>query len=570
MAISVRRWSNRRLLYPIAIFAIIAPTVIMGLFGAYALREIELRPTLYRQDLRTVQTGLEQALEARIAPLAIKPPADEADIARVAASVDDYFRDYSRSVASRSFIGIGSDVKLVRNLDGSTASNLPSGLQQLLAAGPGATQGGRIAREVLNLDATGGQRQPSTTLVYIDTQTRGFVAWELLAGQLERAINDFIDGVDLENDSLSLSMVPRNELSWQINPGQSVETVGFVPVHQSLLPSRYVVLRIDADRQFYKDSTLLSSIFIIIAVLCVPIVASATLMVVHMILREASEARKKVDFVSNVTHELKTPLTSIRMFVETLKLGRVKDQKQVHACLDVIMSETERLGALIDHVLSFSKVENQVKKYNMQPNNLSQVAKDTVALFKAQIPAQHRDGVRIKILPGVPSLAMFDKDAVREVLLNLLSNAVKYSGEEKSVVVQVGADQRDLWFSVQDKGIGIDPEDQPRVFEKFFRVDEALTRKVDGTGLGLAICKEIVQAHRGKINLISARGHGSQFTVAIPYVPPTAASTRRRTTGLQKSADSNRVPAVERNPESTQTEQLAAEPTPVPTAGDKV
>jgi signal transduction histidine kinase len=556
------------LLYPIAIFAIIAPTVIMGLFGAYALREIELRPSLYRQDLRTVQTGLEQALEGRIAALAIKPPADEADLARVSAGVDDYFRDYSRSLASRCIIGVGSEVKLVRNLDGSNASNLPPGLQQLLLTGP-AGGGNRIAREVLNTDVTGGQRQPSTTLVYIDTQTRGFIAWELLPGQLERAINDFIDSVELENDSLSLSVVPRNELSWQINPGQSVETVGFVPVHQSLLPSRYVVLRIDADRQFYKDSTLLSSIFIIIAVLCVPIVASATLMVVHMILREASEARKKVDFVSNVTHELKTPLTSIRMFVETLKLGRVKDQKQVNACLDVIMSETERLGALIDHVLSFSKVENQVKKYNMQPNNLSQVAKDTVALFKAQIPAQHRDGVRIKILPGVPSLAMFDKDAVREVLLNLLSNAVKYSGEEKSVVVQVGADQRDLWFSVQDKGIGIDPEDQPRVFEKFFRVDEALTRKVDGTGLGLAICKEIVQAHRGKINLISARGHGSQFTVAIPYVPPAAASTRRRTTGLQKSADSARVPAVERNPESTQTEQLAAEPTPVPASGDK-
>ncbi len=568
MALSVRRWSNRRLLYPIAIFAIIAPTVIMGLFGAYALREIELRPSLYRQDLRTVQTGLEQSLESRIAPLAIKPPADEADLARVSAGVDDYFRDYSRSLASRCFVGLGSDVKLVRNLDGSNVSNLPPALQQLLLTGP-AGSGNRIVREVLNTDVTGGQRQPSTTLVYIDTQTRGFIAWELLPGQLERAISDFIDSVELENDSLSLSVVPRNELSWQINPGQSVETVGFVPVHQSLLPSRYVVLRIDADRQFYKDSTLLSSIFIIIAVLCVPIVASATLMVVHMILREASEARKKVDFVSNVTHELKTPLTSIRMFVETLKLGRVKDQKQVNACLDVIMSETERLGALIDHVLSFSKVENQVKKYNMQPNNLSQVAKDTVALFKAQIPAQHRDGVRIKILPGVPSLAMFDKDAVREVLLNLLSNAVKYSGEEKSVVVQVGADQRDLWFSVQDKGIGIDPEDQPRVFEKFFRVDEALTRKVDGTGLGLAICKEIVQAHRGKISLISARGHGSQFTVAIPYVPPTATSTRRRTTGLQKSADSNRVPAVERNPDSTQTEQLATEPTPVPASGDK-
>lgn len=566
MALTVRPWSNRRLLYPIAIFAIIAPTVIMGLFGAYALREIELRPSLYRQDMRLVQTGLEQSIETRMRELALRPPDGDADVPRVTAEVDGYFRDYSRALATRCFVGVGTEVKAARSLDGGNAGSPPSGLQQLL--GTVAPSGGpnRLVREVLNLDISGaGIRPAATTVVYIDTTTRGFVAWELSASQVERMVNEFVDHLELENDSLSLSVVSRNELSWQVDTSQRVETVGFVPVHQSLLPSRFVVLRIDAERQFYKDSTLLSSIFIIIAVLCVPIVASATLMVVHMILREASEARKKVDFVSNVTHELKTPLTSIRMFVETLKLGRVKDQKQVNSCLDVIMSETERLGALIDHVLSFSKVENQVKKYNMQPNNLSQVAKDTVALFKAQIPTQHRDGVRIKILPGVPSLAMFDKDAVREVLLNLLSNAVKYSGEEKSVVVQVGADQRDLWFSVQDKGIGIDPEDQPRVFEKFFRVDEALTRKVDGTGLGLAICKEIVQAHRGKISLISTRGHGSQFTVAIPYVPPAAASTRRRTTGLQKTSKPD---TGETSPNTTQVEQLSPEPA-VQAAGDQ-
>src|SRR5690606_29220254 len=180
------------------------------------------------------------------------------------------------------------------------------------------------------------------------------------------------------------------------------EELGYVLVHRTLLPSRYVALKVDTRKQLLDDDTVLSTIYIIIAVLCVPIVASATLMVVHMILREASEARKKVDFVSNVTHELKTPLTSIRMFVETLKLGRVKDEGQVQACLEVIMTETERLGALIDHVLSFSKVENQVKKYNMQPNNIAQVVRDTVGLFKAQM-ANVQGEVRLKMLPGLPS-----------------------------------------------------------------------------------------------------------------------------------------------------------------------
>src|SRR5262249_23003125 len=145
---------------------------------------------------------------------------------------------------------------------------------------------------------------------------------------------------------------------------------------------------LDTSAHLVNQETWLSSIFIVIAVLGVPIVAAATLYAVQMILRESSEARKKVDFVSNVTHELKTPLTSIRMFIETLKLGSVKEPEQVNACLDVILQEANRLGILIDHVLTFSKLENQVKKYNFQPGDLGQVVRDTVQLFKAQMRDQ--------------------------------------------------------------------------------------------------------------------------------------------------------------------------------------
>jgi signal transduction histidine kinase len=323
----------------------------------------------------------------------------------------------------------------------------------------------------------------------------------------------------------------------QTGPAANYETLGFFPVHRTLIPNRFVALRIDTSRQFVRDESLLSTLYVIIAVLCVPIVASATLMVVHMILREATEARKKVDFVSNVTHELKTPLTSIRMFVETLKLGRVKDEDQMKACLEVIMSETDRLGALIDHVLSFSKVENQVKKYNMQPNNIAQVVRDTVGLFKAQM-ANVQGEVRLKMLPGLPTTAMFDKDGVREVLLNLLSNAIKYGGAEKFVTVQAGIDQNDLFIEVADRGIGIPQEDLARIFEKFYRVDQELSRNVDGTGLGLAICKEIVQAHGGRIAVTSVLRKGSTFTVFIPYRPPKDTAQKRTT--AQVSASSRR------------------------------
>jgi signal transduction histidine kinase len=368
-----------------------------------------------------------------------------------------------------------------------------------------------------------------TWLIVYNLQSDSFVAWRLLTVELRRRTEAHLMTFKLSNDSLRVDLVTRNDLNWQAGTESSLETLGFAPAHPALFPDGYVALRIDTGRQFMKDDELLSTLFIVIAVRCVPIVASATLMVVHMILREASEARKKVDFVSNVTHELKTPLTSIRMFVETLALGRAKDDQQRQACLDVIMSETERLGALIDHVLSFSKVENQVKKYNMQPNNIAQVVRDTVSLFKAQMTNVQGE-IRLKILPGLPNLAVFDKDALREVLLNLLSNAIKYGGAEKFVTVQVGVDQNDLFVEVADRGIGIPQDDLARIFEKFYRVDQELSRNVDGTGLGLAICKEIVQAHGGRIAVSSVLRKGSTFTVFLPYRVPKAGQKRATAT----------------------------------------
>lgn len=533
LGIGVRRWTQRRLLYPLAVFAIIAPTVVLGLFGAYALREIELRPSMYRTELTEVQQSLEIALESRLRDLSLKPPANEADVPRAAAEAEKYFADYNRALASVCIVGVNGRVVAARSLDGNARHDASPALLEAIRAHRRQTG----TRHAVHLppDASGAQ---ASWLVYHHPEAPTFIAWLLIPAEMERMVNNHISVFDLPSDALSLQIVDRAGLNWATPPGSRQETVGFAPVHREVMPQRYVVLKLNTDRQFYNDETLLSTIFIVIAILCVPIVASATLMVVHMILREASEARKKVDFVSNVTHELKTPLTSIRMFVETLKLGRVKDENQVKACLEVIMTETDRLGALIDHVLSFSKVENQVKKYNMQPNNIAQVVRDTVGLFKAQA-ANEKGEVRLKMLPGLPSQAMFDKDAIREVVLNLLSNAIKYGGSEKLVFVNVGVDRNDLFIEVADRGIGIPQEELGRIFEKFYRVDQELSRNVDGTGLGLAICKEIVGAHGGRIAVSSVLRKGSTFTVYIPYRPPRPTSTRRPTT-TQVNATSRR------------------------------
>ncbi|MBX3474012.1 MAG: hypothetical protein KF754_06480 [Planctomycetes bacterium] len=533
MAVSVRRWTQRRLLYPLAVFAIIAPTVIMGLFGTYALREIELRPSSHRAELQAVRQSVEIGLETRMRALAITPPAGPADVDRAREAVERYFLDYTRSIAGKAYIGSGGRVEAGLAVDGTRGHQAPAVLLEALAnikTGPERP----LTREQLSVETFhDGELRHRSFVVFASPS--GFIAWELLSTELDRQIRQDLAEMDLKNDALSVELVGRGDFDWTPRQRDKFEVLGFVPAHDTLLADRYLVLKVNTQQQFYKDETLLSTIFIVIAVLCVPIVASATLMVVHMILREASEARKKVDFVSNVTHELKTPLTSIRMFVETLKLGRVKDPAKVQACLDTIMSETQRLGALIDHVLSFSKVENQVKKYNIASNDLVQVVVDTINFFKGQAP-KLRDRVQKQIRPGVPSAAEFDKDAMREVLLNLLSNAVKYSPNEKPIFVTVGAGDRELFIAVQDQGIGIGPEHHERIFDKFFRVDEDLTRNVDGTGLGLAIVAEIVKAHGGRITVDSQIGRGSTFTVYLPWVhgrAPVKRKTTRSISGAQ-------------------------------------
>lgn len=541
MASSVRRWTQRRLLYPLAVFAIIAPTVVMGLFGTYALREIELRPSNYRTDLYTVRQGVEILLETRLRELAIAPPTGAEDLPRATGDVERYFLDYTRAIAGKAFIGIGGKVEAGLSVDASKGHAPPQALLDALSGRKSAGIG--VSREVVTLEFRAeGEARHRTFVVYTSGTSGGFIAWELLTAELDRVVRQHLVEQEFEKDTLSAELVDRASFEWTPRQQERFEVLGFVPAHDLLMSDRYIVLKVNTQQQFTRDDTLLSSIYILIAVLCVPIVASATLMVVHMILREASEARKKVDFVSNVTHELKTPLTSIRMFVETLMLGRVKDPERVKACLDTIMSETQRLGSLIDHVLSFSKVENQVKKYNIQTNDLTAVVTDTINFFKGQAP-KLRDRIQKQIRPGVPSSAEFDKDAMREVLLNLLSNAVKYSPGEKPIFVTVGAGDKELFIAVQDQGIGIDPEHHDRIFEKFFRVDEDLTRNVDGTGLGLAIVMEIVKAHGGRITVESQLGRGSTFTVYLPWRHghgPVKRKTTRTISGAQPA-----VPAPE-------------------------
>ena len=529
MTLPLSRWTQKRLLYPITVFAVIVPTVLMALYGTWALREIEMRPASYRSELRDIRQGTTTEIEDLMLPLSrIEPPKSGEDQARALGEVEAYHSSYTKAVNTRAFVGIAGQAFAVRRLDADDKRADPAEVIDFFSTLKAREKGAETYRVVLNSESQSlGVLRRDCFVAYVNA-AGGAIVWELNQSKLDSVIRRSISEHELKHESLKISLSDERSLEFESNmPGQS-QIAAYASVHPEITPWRVLVLRLDSGAKLVNQETWLSSIFIVIAVLGVPIVAAATLYAVQMILRESSEARKKVDFVSNVTHELKTPLTSIRMFIETLKLGRVKEPEQVNACLDVILQEANRLGQLIDHVLTFSKLENQAKKYNMQPGDLGQVVRDTVQLFKAQM--RDADGeIRLFVMPGLPANAEFDKDAMREVVLNLLSNAIKYSGDDKFVTVRVFQDKNDLFIEVADRGIGIDSVDHKRIFEKFYRVDEALTRRVDGTGLGLTISMEIAKAHGGDITVESVRGKGSRFTVNLPIRLPKTTTVRPKT-----------------------------------------
>ncbi|MCZ6633824.1 MAG: ATP-binding protein [bacterium] len=232
--------------------------------------------------------------------------------------------------------------------------------------------------------------------------------------------------------------------------------------------------------------------------------------------QERQLSRLKTEFVSNVSHELKTPLTSIRMFVETLRLKRYRDESEAEECLKIMQQEIERLTRMVDRVLDLSRMERGKKQFEFAEWDLTAVIQETTEVFERQMRGEEEAcEVHTEIAPDLP-LLMFDRDTIAEVLQNLLHNAVKYSQPPRQVWVRLKQENGSAKLEVGDNGIGISKRDQKRIFDRFYRVDDTLTSEVQGSGLGLAMVKYIVEAHDGNVTLESQVGKGSQFTVHLP------------------------------------------------------
>jgi len=233
--------------------------------------------------------------------------------------------------------------------------------------------------------------------------------------------------------------------------------------------------------------------------------------------REARLSRLKTDFVSQVSHELRTPLTSIRMFIETLAEGRARSDDEVRECLSLLMRESERLTEMIDGVLDWSRIEAGRKSYQLERVPMTAVVDRALDALRAhQVGAGNPIAPKVELELGDPALVDVDVEAMTGVVVNLLQNAFKYSPEAPHVVLRTRTRDDRAELEVEDHGIGIARRDRKRIFERFYRADDLLTRRTEGTGLGLAIAKRIVEAHGGRIAVASEPGRGSRFTVSLP------------------------------------------------------
>ncbi|OHW63021.1 alkaline phosphatase synthesis sensor protein PhoR [Andreesenia angusta] len=240
---------------------------------------------------------------------------------------------------------------------------------------------------------------------------------------------------------------------------------------------------------------------------------------VVVIVQDITEIRKlenmRRDFVANVSHELKTPLTSIKGFVETLKDGAIENVETRNRFLNIIDIEADRLSFLIKDLLTLSEIESGIEEEGAEALEVESTTREILSLLNE---AAKKKNISVKLeIEGDVEVLKGSKSLLQQMMINLVDNAIKYTSEGGEVVVKIFKDEVNLNIVVKDTGIGIPPEHIDRLFERFYRVDKARSRQVGGTGLGLAIVKHIVLSFKGNIKVNSKVDRGSEFIVQIPY-----------------------------------------------------
>ncbi len=272
---------------------------------------------------------------------------------------------------------------------------------------------------------------------------------------------------------------------------------------------------------FQQDSRLFESflssrrgIYFFMFLLIGGILIFGLILTVRTVSRELELARMKSDFVSTISHEFKSPLTSIRQLAEMLQSGRIPSEKRRQKYYDVLVEQSERLSLLTENVLSFAKMEEGKKDLRFESVDFGVLLEDIVSAIQDRVS---HDGfeLELKMESSLPAIRI-DSSSITQGVTNLIDNAIKYSGELKRVIVRVFVEENMLAISVRDFGMGIKKEELNRIFDRFYRGGDELTRTVKGSGLGLTLVKQIAEAHKGNVSVESESGQGSTFTIKLP------------------------------------------------------
>jgi signal transduction histidine kinase len=278
----------------------------------------------------------------------------------------------------------------------------------------------------------------------------------------------------------------------------------------------------DWSIEFYQPPPRLLNTFLIsrrgiyfyMFLLIAGILVFGLILTVRAVSHELELARMKSDFVSTISHEFKSPLTSIRQLAEMLHSGRVPSEERRRQYYDVLLEQSERLSLLTENILNLARIEEGRKEFVFEKTDIHALLKQIISSIQDRV--RHEGfSIEVEIKKDLPMI-MVDRVGIAQAVTNLIDNAVKYSGESRRIIVGASETDSSVSITVQDFGIGIRKEDLERVFERFFRGGDELTRTIKGSGLGLTLVKEIIEAHNGTVHAESEPGRGSTFFIKLP------------------------------------------------------
>jgi len=350
-------------------------------------------------------------------------------------------------------------------------------------------------------------------------QTAGILRFKLNCGYAHHTlIRDYFES-EFKRQNRDQALVvrvsePSGEVVYETAPTRSdvnfeVQRTMETPSFRGLkLALRYRDLSIEQGVRRWQHWTWILIAFIDI------MLGAGLFLVYSNVRRELHLSRLKSDFVANVSHELKTPLALIRLFAETLELGRVPSEDKARQYYRVINKESQRLTQLINNILDFSRIEAGRKEYRFAPTDVGRIVNEVLDAYRFQIEQQGFT-LEVHVADDLPEVEA-DKEAVGQALLNLVNNAIKYSRDEKYLRLDVRREGDKVLLSVTDRGIGVAKGEQKKIFEKFYRAEDSLVHETKGSGLGLALVQHIMQAHGGSVEIDSSVGKGSTFTLVLP------------------------------------------------------